>query len=183
MLFKSALFCIAALGTTALAIPAAQPQALPPQAPTPVKRQFATTVVESNPTPTVAGTFAFKNFQTVNQYGMTTLSFAFSDAKNATRSGKCGITMIRRTDEDLCGYPGAWTISTLRNGDPTGDWPMNIQVYQTVYSNGGGGTYRANLTLAGPGDKKNPLSCKTSGGATTCTPSKALNVPYTFYPY
>lgn len=126
----------------------------------------------------INGTLQLASFKTVSQYGMTVLSFTFSDPHNThVVKGGCSVTMTRRIDQDLCGNPNTdYNIQTSRGG-VAGNWPMNITI-------NGGPNYEyafwGTVANINPASKGSSLTCTTNGGVETCTSSKAIGMPYYF---
>lgn len=173
---NNGLMALATLGSTVLAYPGDnQKRATATSA---MAETFTTMTVSSEPSAKADGSLTISNLNTVNQYGMTTLNFAFASTKHASLKSACAITMTHRSETDLCSPQSyeAWTINVFRHG-LNGDWPMDI--YLSYY--GQSGTYTSStFTLYNPTNKTSGLACSTAAGATTCKHAKTISVPLSY---
>ncbi|KAF2151525.1 hypothetical protein K461DRAFT_174396 [Myriangium duriaei CBS 260.36] len=132
------------------------------------------TATSSSSTGTPAGNWTLKNFVTEQRFGLTTLSFDFSDTKSSAK-GTCATTLTHRYESDSCGNPSNYFVNINRTGN--GQWPLNITMNAYLGQKQPVGV----LSLIGPG--KQGISCSTTSVSTICKAKAPLMIEYSYQNY
>ena len=171
MLQLYSLLAIGLYGASSLAMTTAKPSLTTASAGA-VQTSVVTITSGSGSTSGTKGNYTLTNFSTTKEFGLTVLQFDFIDASTSEK-GSCDLTMTHRYDNDLCGQPSNFTVSSTRGGH--GEWPLTIALGENTQFR----QVNGQVVLKGPG--KQGITCTTADGKTICKSKSALTIPYVDY--